>query len=115
MNLQATIGCHILTLPYKHLRLLEENTLWRLPQKQKLVLQGCTLDPRHCSTKKMLRVNTKEEENCSHSIYRINLGNASVVLRSQTTLFASTFHALMPPSAVPMRSFCQKEPQNLKE
>lgn len=34
-----------------------------------------------------------------------NLGNPSVVLRSQTTLFASTFHALMPPSAVPMRSF----------
>jgi hypothetical protein len=87
-----------------------------LLQKQKLVLQGCTLDPRHCSTKKeMLRVTTKEEENHSHSIYKKNLGNASVVLRSQTTLFASTFHALMPPSAVPMRSFCQKEPQNIKE
>lgn len=38
-----------------------------------------------------------------------NLGNALVVVRSQTTLFASTFHALMPPSAVPMRSYSQKE------
>lgn len=38
---------------------------------------------------------------------KINLGNASVVLRSQTTLFASTFHAFIPPSAVPMRSFIE--------
>lgn len=32
------------------------------------------------------------------------LGNASVVLRSQTTLLASTFHALMHASDVPIRS-----------
>lgn len=30
------------------------------------------------------------------------LGNSAVVLRSQTTRLASTFQALMPPSAVPM-------------
>lgn len=36
-----------------------------------------------------------------------NLGYASAELRSQTTRFASTFHALMPPSAVPMSSFSQ--------
>lgn len=40
-----------------------------------------------------------------------NLGNASVQLRSQTTRLASTFHALIPPSAVPMRSFSQDEHQ----
>lgn len=39
----------------------------------------------------------------------INLGYAAVVLRSQTTLFASAFHALMPPSAVPIKSFCQNK------
>jgi len=38
-------------------------------------------------------------------IIRKYLGNASVVLRSQTTLLASTFHALMHASDVPIRSF----------
>ena len=54
------------------------------------------------------------EEQTHRSDFREDLGNASLVLRSQTTLFASTFHALMPPSAVPMRSFCHEEPQHLK-
>nr|DAD19097.1 TPA_asm: hypothetical protein HUJ06_020560 [Nelumbo nucifera] len=43
-----------------------------------------------------------------------DLGYASVVLRSHTTLFASTFHALMPPSAVPMNSYHQEEQLKLE-
>lgn len=43
-----------------------------------------------------------------------HLGNASLVLRSQTTLFASTFHALMHPSEVPIKSFNQEEILNKK-
>lgn len=45
-------------------------------------------------------------------IIRKYLGNVSVVLRSQTTLFASTFHALMHASDVPIRSFYQEEQLN---
>lgn len=37
----------------------------------------------------------------------MHLGYASVEFRSQTTRLASTFHALMPPSEVPISSFSQ--------
>lgn len=94
----------------------QNNTLLMLPQKQKSAPQGCILSPRHCITadhKKQVqrhkRINAQifwEKEE--------NLGNASVVWRSQTTLFASAFHALMPPSAVPMRSFCQNKQETYK-
>ena len=104
---------HCLVIVIACLNLIEKPTVQHLTVPKFYLFCLSTLDPRHCSTKKMLRANTKEE-NFSHSMYRINLGNASVVLRSQTTLFASAFNALMPPSAVPMRSFFEKEPQNLK-
>ena len=38
-----------------------------------------------------------------------HLGNSLLELRSQTTRLASTFHALMHPSAVPIRSFHQDQ------
>ena len=91
----------------------KENTPWMLQQKQKLALQGCILYPTHCRRARKGKQKHQDVEICNGG-NRKNLGNSSLVWRSQTTLFASTFHALMPLSAVPMRSFSQKNKKKLK-
>lgn len=53
----------------------------------------------------IVRARTKEKKIAETYVLSAYLGNTSLVLRSQTTRFASTFHALIPPSAVPIRSF----------
>lgn len=44
----------------------------------------------------------------------MHLGKLADVLRSHTTLFASTFHALIPPSAVPMSNYLSQELKDSK-
>ena len=45
----------------------------------------------------------------SQQIIGYNLGKSLDVFRSQTTLFASAFQALIPPLAVPMSSYGQEK------
>lgn len=75
-------------------------------QRQTQVLQGYTSNLTHCKRSRSsisINLSDKQESNSC------NLGKSFDVLRSQTTLFASAFQALMPPLAVPMSSYCQEK------
>jgi hypothetical protein len=69
--------------------------------------QGYTSNQAHCKKlESFVNIATILSEK---KVITSNLGKSLDVLRSQTTLFASAFQALIPPLAVPMSSYCQEK------
>jgi hypothetical protein len=77
-------------------------------QRRTQDLQGYTSNQAHCKKLESF-VNIATILSEKKKVITSNLGKSLDVLRSQTTLFASAFQALIPPLAVPMSSYCQEK------